>query len=227
MDMECPKCGATSPQPVSRCAACGLSLEWLSQSLGSNLVSLESLTDAAHCLRVREKEMLKHELDGFHQAFPQVFFAVYLGVLPTSPSASEIAFWLLNHAAFQPSDPTRLNERAALLVIDPVARQAGLTLGYGLEPFVPRGKLQGILRRIRTPLWHGEYTGAIELAISLFGNALRSAGRRTHRQVEFPPPGAEADFIHTSGLQSLRNSGSIDNHRRQRRPDRNDGPLSP
>src|SRR5688572_10748500 len=99
--MECPKCGTIAPQPVSCCETCGLSLDLLSQSLGSNLVSLESLTDAAHCLRVREKEMLKQELDAFQQAFPQVFFAVYLGLLPITPSPGEIAFWLLNQAAFQ------------------------------------------------------------------------------------------------------------------------------
>src|SRR4051812_19439722 len=133
MPMECPKCGTPALQPVLQCGTCGLSLERLSQSLGSNLVSLESLTDAAHCLRVREKELLKHELDGFHQSFPQVFLAVYLGLLPTSPTPGEMAFWLLNHAAFQPPDPARLNERAALLVIDPVGRHAGLATGYGLE----------------------------------------------------------------------------------------------
>jgi hypothetical protein len=204
--MDCPRCGHDSIQSVASCAACALSLESVSQTLGSNLVSLESLTDAAHCLRVREKELLRHELDGFQQAFPQVFLAVYLGVLPNAPSASEIAFWLLNHAAFQPSDPTRLNERAALLLIDPVARTAGLTVGYGLEPYLPHKSLLGILRHIRTPLWHGEYAGAIELGIALIGKALRSAGKRVPKQVEVPAPGADADFFQASGLQSLRDS---------------------
>jgi uncharacterized membrane protein YgcG len=204
--MDCPRCGTLSHQPVSRCGVCGVSLEVLSQSLGSNLVSLESLTDAAHCLRVREREHLKHELDAFQQSFPQVFLGVYLGILPTTPSAGEIAFWLLNHAAFQPGDPARLNERAALLVVDPVARSAGLTVGYALEPFLPRHKLAEILRRIRTPLWHGEYSGAIELCVRLLSKTLRKAGRRSARQVEFPPPGTEADFIQGSGLHSLRDS---------------------
>jgi uncharacterized membrane protein YgcG len=176
----------------------------LSRSLGSNLVSLEALTDVAHCLRAREKEHLKNELDAFQLAFPQAFLAVYLGVLPTSPSPSEIAFWLLNQAAFQPPDAARLNERAALLIIDPVAKSTGLTVGYGLEPFLPPTTIQGILRRLRTPLWHGEYAAAIELAIAFIANALRKAGRRMSRQIAFPPPGAEADFIQTSGLQSLR-----------------------
>jgi uncharacterized membrane protein YgcG len=202
--MDCPRCGTLSHQPVSRCGVCGLSLELLSQSLGSSLVSLESLTDAAHCLRVREREQLTHELDTFQQSFPQVFLGVYLGILPTTPTASEIAFWLLNQAAFQPGDPARLNERAALLIVDPVARSAGLTVGYGLEPFLPRHRLAEILRRIRTPLWHGEYSGAIELCIRLLAKALRKGGRRSTRQVEFPPPGTEVDFIQKSGLHSLR-----------------------
>jgi hypothetical protein len=183
-----------------------LSLEYLSQTLGSNLVSLESLTDAAHCLRVREKELLKHELDGFQQAFPQVFLAIYLGVLPTTPPAGEIAFWLLNHAAFQPPDPSRLNERAALLLIDPVARTAGITVGYALETFLPQKSLLAILRRMRTPLWHGEYAGAIVLGITLIGKALRKCAHRSPKKVEMPPPGTESDFFSASGLHSLRDS---------------------
>jgi uncharacterized membrane protein YgcG len=220
--MDCPRCGTLSHQAVARCGVCGLSLELLSQSLGSNLVSLESLTDAAHCLRVREREHLQHELDAFQQSFPQVFLGVYLGILPTAPSASEIAFWLLNQAAFRPGDPARLNERAALLVIDPVARSAGLTVGYGLEPFLPRDRLADILRRIRTPLWHGEYPGAIELCIKLLANALRKAGRRSTKQVEFPPPGTEADFIQGSGLHSLRDSDSPPVQKSEARPDLSD-----
>jgi uncharacterized membrane protein YgcG len=193
--------------------------------LGSNLVSLESLTDAAHCLRVREKELLKHELDGFQQAFPQVFLAVYLGVLPTTPSASEIAFWLLNHAAFRPADPSRLNERAALLVIDPVARSAGLTVGYGLEPFLPQKNLLAILRRMRTPLWHGEYAGAIELGISLIGKALRSAGKRAPKQVEVPAPGPDSDFFQASGLHSLRDPSQTPSPTMERKSDHLDKPT--
>jgi uncharacterized membrane protein YgcG len=227
MEAECPKCGELTSQPLSHCGACGLSLEWLSRSLGSNLVSLEALTDAAHCLRAREKELLKHDLEAFQQAFPQVFLAVYVGVLPTSPSPPEIAFWLLNQAAFQPADATRLNERAALLVIDPVARSAGLTVGYGLEPFLPRAKLHAILRRIRTPLWHGEYVGAIQSAIKLVAGTLRKAGRRMSRQVEFPPPGSQGGFIQGSGLQSLRDSGGRKAASKARKPGPNENPLSP
>jgi uncharacterized membrane protein YgcG len=203
-----------------------LSLEWLSQSLGSTLVSLEALTDAAHCLRAREKELLKHDLDGFQQAFPQVFLAVYIGVLPTTPSPAEIAFWLLNHAAFQPADPARLNERAALLVIDPVARAAGLTVGYGLEPFLPRVKLHAVLRSIRTPLWHGEYAGAIQMVIKLVAATLRKAGRRMSRQVEFPPPGSQAEFIQNSGLQSLRDLGARQAAPKIDKPETGGSPLS-
>lgn len=206
--MECPRCSADSPRSTPRCSHCGLDLESLALSLGSNLVQLESLTDAAHCLRVREREALLHELETFHQTFPQVFLAVYLGVLPGSPTPSEIAFWLLNHAAFHPADPSRLNERAALLIIDPVAKNAGITVGYGLEPFLTPSKLEQCLRKVRTPLWHGEYAAAISMAISLLAKQLRKSARRSSREAEFPPPDAEAGFLQNSGLQSLRHATS-------------------
>lgn len=167
---------------------------------------LESLTDAAHCLRLHEHEFLHHELESFRQTFPQIFLAVYLGVLPGNLSPGELAFWLLNHAAFHPSDPGRLNEHAALLLIDPVTKVAGMTVGYALDPHVPQRKLAGLLRRIRTPLWHGEFAEAIELAIRSLGKILRHAAHRSPRHREFPPPEPGTDFFSASGIHSLRHA---------------------
>jgi hypothetical protein len=148
---------------------------------------------------------LGRQLEDFRRQFPQIFFAVYIGVLPATPSPAELAFWLLNHAAFQPSDPTRLNEHAAVLIIDPVARTAGMNVGYALDPHLPRHKLSVILRRIRTPLWHAEYAAAIELAIHHLGKALRHAAQRMIRHHEVQAPD-HADFFRSSGLHSLRSS---------------------
>lgn len=217
--MQCPRCSKPTAEGAACCQHCGLHLSVLSELLGSNLAGLNALTDTAHCLRRQEKDFLHHRLENFQRQFPQVFFAVYLGVLPGSPTPPELAFWLLNHAAFQPPDPGRLNEHAALLIIDPVTKQAGLTVGYALDRHLPHKKLLAILRRIRTPLWHGEFAEAIDLAVQLLTKSLRRAGHRRPRHHEFPAPEVGADFFSTSGLDSLR-PAEAERERRSR------GPLS-
>ncbi|MFZ4764704.1 MAG: TPM domain-containing protein [Roseimicrobium sp.] len=165
---------------------------------------LGPITDAANCLRLQDRDFLNDELQVFRARFPQVFFAVFLGALPSSPKPSEIAFWLLNHAAFQPAEAGRLNEYAALLIIDPETKCAGMTVGYGLDPHLPPAKLRALVRRLRTPLWHREYAEAIHIAIRQLDKALRRVARLTSHQREVPAPEPGSEFLRASGLANLR-----------------------
>jgi hypothetical protein len=165
---------------------------------------MESLNDAANCLRLKDRHFLIHELESLQQEFPQVFFCVFLGILPPQPSLPETSFWLLNHAAFPTQDGPRLNEYAALLMIDPVAKCAGLNVGYALEALVPAKELSRILASVRTPLWHGEFANAVSQALHLLAKALRKAGKRAPKKQEFRPPDAERDFLKATGLETLR-----------------------
>jgi len=171
-----------------------------------DLVHLDRVTDAAHCLRLREAQHVEAFLEDFERRFPQVFIAVYLGVLPQSFSVAELSFWLLNHAAFNHADAGKLNEHAAVLIIDPSAKAVGLNVGYSLEPFFPVKQLNKIVQAMRTPLWHGEYVGAIELAVRRVEKCLKRVACRAPAQKPIaPPPSAEA-FMNGSGLRALRRS---------------------
>ncbi|HSI64818.1 MAG TPA: TPM domain-containing protein [Candidatus Saccharimonadia bacterium] len=176
----------------------------MTEELGSSLVRMEALNDAANCLRLKDRHFLIHELESLQQEFPQVFFCVFLGILPPQPTLPETSFWLLNHAAFPSQEGQRLNEYAALLMIDPVAKCAGLNVGYALETLIPQKELSRILAAMRTPLWHGEFAGAVSQALRLLAKALRKAGKRAPKRQEFRPPDAERGFLQATGLETLR-----------------------
>lgn len=202
--MNCPRCHAGLEPAVKCCTGCGFEVRHVIDVLGEDLVKLGRLTDRAHCLRLADSKTLEDRLELFEAQFPQVFVAVYFGVLPTSLSVNELTFWLLNHAAFDTDDFQRLNEFAVVLVIDPVARVAAMNVGYGLEGLLSQRFLVGVLTPLRTPLWHGEYVGAVDQALQRIARRLRKGGRRLMPSQELQPPENAEDFLRGSGLHRLR-----------------------
>ena len=170
------------------------------------MVQLDRLTDSAHCLRLREARHLETVLDEFGQLFPQVYPAVLLSVLPGNVNSNEVAFWLLNRAALNSGIHPRLNRFAVVLVIDPVAKTAGLTVGYSLEALLTPKALASILSSLRTPLWHGEHASAIEMCFELIQRKLKSKARRVRRPDDVLPPRSPEDFLDDSSLRTLRHA---------------------
>jgi len=210
--MECPRCSVRIAEARAVCPRCQFSLTALTTAVGCDLFGIRRLTDEAHCLKLHESREIEALLEDFEQRFPQVFLTLYLGVLPTPFSVREVAFLLLNRGAFPTREHGRLNEYALALVIDPVARAASLMSGYALEKWLPERKLGGILRSIRTALWHGEYVAAVNSVIQGLEKHLRKAGRREDRRQVLPPPteeflsGAKFRLLSQSAMESLRAS---------------------
>lgn len=200
--MKCPRCGAAAISGDPGCARCGFSLSALTAAFGLDLIELKRLADEAHALRLREAQEVEAELVHFEERFPQLFLAVYLGVLPPPLSVDELAFLLLNRGVFWAEYHPRLNEHAIALVLDPEARSAGLMVGYGLEETLPPNTLRRILRGVRTQLWHAEYAPAIISVVRQLSRALRKGARRALRSDVLPPLSA-SDFLGTSGVRAL------------------------
>ena len=188
------------------CEACGFTMAEVVKVLGDDLVRLGRLTDRAHCLRLGDSKALERCLEEFEARFPQVFVAVYFGVLPSALSLNELTFWLLNHAAFDTDDFRRLNEYAIVLVIDPVAKEVGLNVGYALEQALPPRFLLKVVTAMRTPLWHGEYVGAVGQILNGVGRRLRKGAKRVSPGQELSPPESAEEFMRESGLNRLRES---------------------
>jgi hypothetical protein len=207
--MKCPRCGSTVTRSGRVCLDCSFSLTTVVETFGHQLVRLNRVTDSANCLRVREAQELDDLLEHLGTRFPQVFFAVYFGLLPPSFTPGELSFWLLNHAAFHPGEPRKLNEFAVLMIVDPVGKCAGINVGYGLEAFFPPPKLEKILQRIRTPLWHGEHVQAVTRAMQDVSDGLRHKARAARPAPALKPPESTREFMSRSGLESLRPNSPI------------------
>ncbi len=205
--MECPRCGTAAGRSPHACEHCGFSLVAIMQAFGLDLVELKPFADDAHCLRLHEAQAVESLIAEFEERFPQVFITVYLGLLPPQLSVRELAFLLLNRGVFSNSDHRRLNEHAVALVLDPVARNVGLMVGYALEKILPSKTQTKILRSVRTALWHGEYVSAIATVLRAVEKILKKHSHREWRGHSLPPVSAE-DFMSSSGFRTLRSSSS-------------------
>lgn len=196
--MDCPRCGAAGVTSQIGCGRCGFGLAAMKAAFGPEPIPFRRLWDEAHCLRVHEAREVEAVLVDFEEHFPQLFFAVYLGVLPPPLTVEELAFLLLNRGMFWAEHHPRLNEHAIALVLDPEARVAGLMVGYALEELLPPQVLQRILRRVRTPLWHAEYAPAIIDVVHGVAARVRKGARRARRR-DVLPPAAPEEFLGGSG----------------------------
>ncbi len=179
--MNCPRCFVPLASAATACSRCGFSSLSVCQRLGDHLVRLDHLNDAAHCLKQSERRRIEGQLDDFDRRFPQVFLAVYCGVLPHGLNVSEAGFWLLNHAALATSDLAKRSDFGIVLIIDPAAGRAAFSVGYALENTLTQKHLQQILLGMKPHLAHSNYSEAASIAIRGIDRTLRSLGRSQPR----------------------------------------------
>ena len=187
--MNCPRCVQSVAPGQPQCARCGFQLSTLDTEFGDDVILLERLTDAAHCLRARDREALNVLLDRFEREFPQLFAAVYFGVLPEMTSIRQFGFWLINHAAVASIDISRPNEQGIIIVVDLQSRVMGVTLGYMLERFLTERELERCLRAARPALFSGDFHRGVTIFLKRVSKALRKVSRQARRSPEeFAPP---------------------------------------
>ena len=92
--------------------------------------------DPEERLSDKEYRKLDKAIQGFERRFPQLRFCVYLNRLPEAADAREFGFWLINHASPADGEDQSDRLRTILVVIDRQNRQASVTVGYGLDPFI-------------------------------------------------------------------------------------------
>lgn len=175
--MKCPHCEYPLSTPLPACPQCGFSAEALGTYLGDHWVRLERITDAAHCLRLEDSRQCEVMMDDFERVFPQAFFAVYLGMLPTGLNVAELGFWLLNQGAFNTPLIQKRNDFGVVMVVDPVSKNLAVTLGYAIEGYFDSKTLTSLLQAVGEKLRSQQYGPAIELAIQRVSQVLRGHAR--------------------------------------------------
>jgi len=135
--------------------------------------------------------------------------AVHCGSLGSAPALRQFGFWLLNRAALAEGEVTRPNENGVLLLLDPPARLAGLTLGYQLEAWLPEATLERVLTSARRGFRSGRLAeGAVrimrELELAL-REVLRSPAVATRAEVSATPLDGLRRLRADEGTESIPN----------------------
>ncbi|MDA7921855.1 zinc ribbon domain-containing protein [Verrucomicrobiales bacterium] len=179
--MKCPSCQRPVDHEAESCYSCGYSELEASERYGSNLVVLNRVHDAAHCLRKQERDELSETLDRLELKFPQMLFCVYLGNLPSHLCISELGFWLLNHGQVRGAEYVRPNENAILVVVDMVTKQIGISLGYFAETLISEEDAYRALTHSRPHLINSEYGEGIEKVFLRLSKVLQKKGRKLRK----------------------------------------------
>jgi len=179
--MKCPKCQRPVDHEAESCYSCGYSEVVAASTCGSNVVLLNRIHDAAHCLRKHERDDLALTLDQLELKFPQMLFCVYLGTLPSHLSLSELGFWLLNHGQVKGAEYARPNENAVLILVDMNTKQIGVSMGYFAETLITEEDAYRALMAARPNLVNSEYGEALERIFLRLGKTLDRKGRQLRK----------------------------------------------
>jgi len=186
--MHCPYCQQSVAEESPQCAACGLDLARLDSVLGIPPVLQAGLTDIAGWLTPRETRQVKRALSRFRDRFPQIQLALLLQKAPDIVPMRTWAWWLFNRSQFSLALDKGFVNRDILLALDPVRRQAVLTIGYGLEPFVGKRDLGDALAAGQAALAAGDGAEACGRVLVALDDALRQIIDRMSRTYGVPVP---------------------------------------
>ncbi|MFT3991247.1 MAG: TPM domain-containing protein [Luteolibacter sp.] len=182
--MKCPRCVQRIHRAASACPHCGYTLGQADERFGHEEVRLKRLTDTAGLLRKGERVKVEAALQRFDAKFPQLFVAVYTGVLGEVANLRQFGFWLLNRTAFEDVAVEKPNEAGILLTLDPESKGAGIVFGYLLDPFLEESDTFECLSRAHAYWLEGKYAEGIIRAVEQLEVVLKKRSRQARRDPE-------------------------------------------
>jgi hypothetical protein len=131
-------------------------------------LSNSGVTDFARCLARTEERRLARAVRGFQERFPQSRLVIVFDVFPAEFPLGAHLFWLFNTSGLATQDRKWGRNRDILVGIDTGRHLAGLTVGYGLEPFLGTKALDHVMH-LAVPRFEAEdyAAGAHEVIKSL------------------------------------------------------------
>jgi uncharacterized membrane protein YgcG len=175
--MKCPACATPLAAPAAECPKCKFTLRRLDTKFGTVPLHSRYLTDRANSLTVQEITRLGEFLQRFERRFPQSLFSVFVADLPEGENVKEYAFWLSNRARFSSIEAAGSENFDLLLVVEPSAGTAVLTVGYGLEKYISEDDLRDALTEALSDFCKREFENGIRTCIEAITRRLRDVCR--------------------------------------------------
>lgn len=126
-----------------------------------------AVNDPGGLLSVAQDQKIQRVARKIRNRFPQIFASYYLGKMPDRAHALAYGAWLQNRCRLSPGEPKLGDNFTVLLFVDPIARQASLTVGYALESILDLDTLGEILDRAEPELRRARWASAAMTAWSL------------------------------------------------------------
>ena len=159
--MECPYCKEPGYGAVELCAGCGFSLGEAKRLFGVPAALHPGVSDQDALFSKKAIRTLTSAVKTFERKFPQSQFSVVTSRNPSARMPLRVyAFWVFNMSGICKGLNKGGLNHDLLLMIDNEKGEASLTIGYGLEPFIPTGKLDKILANAGTDLADGDHLNA-------------------------------------------------------------------
>ncbi len=186
--MHCPYCQQSLTEVSVQCGACGLDLGRLDAVLGIPPVIAAGVKDTGNVLGKAGARQVRGALGRFEARFPQVQVALVVEPGPVVVPLRTWAWWLFNRGQFSSALDKGSVNRDVMLVVDPSRRQAAMTIGYGLEPFVGPRDLAKALEAGVGALAAGEWAVACCQVLVALDEGLRGIVGRMSQTYGVPLP---------------------------------------
>ena len=144
--IACPFCHTPLAETAPSCPRCTLDLQRTRALLGPvPRLSSSGLSDLTQSLTPADERAIHKATAAFHRRFPQCRILIVLShFAPQFPLGVHL-FWLFNTAGLSGQSSKHGHNRDILIGLDPGQKRSGLTVGYGLEPFLPQTALEQVL----------------------------------------------------------------------------------
>ncbi|BCX50246.1 methanol dehydrogenase [Haloferula helveola] len=176
--MLCPYCRGPLRENSPECPACRLNLERAAKLLGPLPRIDPAVSDDTDALLPAEKKSLRKRIDKIEYRFPQVRVQVVFRHFPDEHPLSLHTFWLFNLVGFGSETEKGSENRAVLLVIDPVRHDASLMVGYGLEPFLSDEELDDVLGMAESAWQSKDWAGGVDVIFDALEALLERGAKR-------------------------------------------------
>lgn len=181
--MKCPRCVQYIHRGAEICPHCGFSVRDVDELFGFEDIKLSCFTDAAGVFRKKERECVAKVVERFNKQFPELFIAVYFSALGDATSIRQHAFWLLNRSIFEDTGSERLNSGGVILLVDVASKEATISYGYRVEPYLNEEDTFRMLSAAHPSFLQGQYLQAV----SSIGKKLAAHLRKRSRQARRNP----------------------------------------
>ncbi|WP_367873700.1 TPM domain-containing protein [Luteolibacter sp. Populi] len=173
--MRCPYCRTPLAETAVECLHCHLTLDRATAILGAIPRLAPGVCDSTGVLSKKEIQKIVKAGSKLTWEFPQIQLHVLLHEFPREHPFALHVFWVFNCGGFSTESHRGEDNHAILLALDPVQGKSGLTVGYGLEPFLSDEAMDHLLE-LSEPAWkNAEWSRGILEVISGLGRLLESA----------------------------------------------------